>query len=48
MLVSFGMGSHLKRQSPRKRESTPQTSGNALSRDWIPAFAGMTAYAKGR
>ena len=33
---------------PRKRESTPQTSGNALSRDWIPAFSGMTAYAKGR
>jgi hypothetical protein len=24
------------------RESTPQTFGNALSKDWIPAFAGMT------
>ena len=32
---------------PRKRESTPQTSGNALSTDWIPAFAGMTGVSKG-
>ena len=28
---------------PRKRESTPQPFGNAPSKDWIPAFAGMTA-----
>jgi hypothetical protein len=28
---------------PRKRESTPQTLGNVLSSDWIPALAGMTA-----
>jgi hypothetical protein len=27
---------------PRKRESTLWTFGNALSEDWIPAFAGMT------
>jgi len=27
---------------PRKRESTPQAFGSALSRNWIPAFAGMT------
>src|SRR5689334_787239 len=27
---------------PRKRESTPQTLGHALSTDWIPAFAGTT------
>ena len=32
---------------PRKRESTPQTFENALSTDWIPAFAGMTAFRKG-
>jgi hypothetical protein len=25
-----------------RRESTPQTFGNVLSLDWIPAFAGMT------
>jgi hypothetical protein len=32
---------------PRKRESTPKTFGNALSTDWIPAFAGMTCDSKG-
>jgi hypothetical protein len=32
---------------PRKRESTPQTPANALSTDWIPAFAGMTWASKG-
>jgi len=41
---SLGISSLTKRQSfPRKRESTPQTFGNALSTDWIAAFAGMTA-----
>ena len=39
ILVSFGAQSF-----PRKRESTRQTFGNALSTDWIPAFAGMTAF----
>ena len=28
---------------PWREESTRQTFGNALSTDWIPAFAGMTA-----
>jgi len=32
---------------PRKRESTPQTLGNALSAGWIPAFAGMASVSKG-
>jgi hypothetical protein len=41
VLVSFGAQSF-----PRKRESTPQTFGNVLSSDWIPAFAGMTAAAR--
>ena len=37
VLVSFGMGTHLSRQSfPRKRESIPQTFGNVLLSDWIP------------
>jgi hypothetical protein len=27
---------------PWREESTPQTFGNVLSSDWIPAFAGMT------
>jgi hypothetical protein len=37
MLVSFGTGPLPKHQSfPRKRESTRQTFGNALSTDWIP------------
>ena len=43
VFVSFGMGRLSKRRSfPRKRESTRQTFGSALSSDWIPAFAGMT------
>ena len=47
VLASFGAGSISKHQSfPRKRESTPQTSANALSRDRIPAFAGMTGVPK--
>jgi hypothetical protein len=33
----------IRRSFPRKRESTPRTVRNALSTDWIPAFAGMTA-----
>jgi len=41
--VSFARHGHCKPRSfPRKRESTSQTLGNALSTDWIPAFAGMT------
>ena len=36
-------GDPLRRSFPRKRESTPQTFGNAVSTHWIPAFAGMTA-----
>ena len=44
-----GLASLSKRRSfPRKRESTPQTFGNALPRDWIPAFAGMTATCNAR
>jgi hypothetical protein len=30
---------------PWREESTPQTTGNELSTDWIPAFAGMTGVA---
>ena len=42
-MVSFaGHGRSRPQSFPRKRESTPQTFGNALSTDWIPAFAGMT------
>jgi hypothetical protein len=42
-VVSFARHGRSRPQSfPRKRESTPQTFGNALSADWIPAFAGMT------
>jgi len=40
--VSFGAQSF-----PRKWESTRQAFVNALSMDWIPAFAGMTAFRKG-
>jgi hypothetical protein len=32
---------------PWREESTRQTFGNALSTDWIPAFAGMTGVSKG-
>jgi hypothetical protein len=32
---------------PRKRESTSQSFGDALSSDWIPAFAGMTGGLRG-
>jgi hypothetical protein len=32
---------------PRKRESARQSFGNAPSKDWIPAFAGMTGVSKG-
>jgi hypothetical protein len=40
----FEMAPPTKRLSfPRKWESTPQAFGNALLKDWIPAFAGMTA-----
>jgi hypothetical protein len=43
VLESFARHGRSSPQSfPRKRESTPQTFGNALSTDWIPAFAGMT------
>jgi hypothetical protein len=43
-VVSFAKQRRSKPQSfPRKRESTPQTLGDALSKDWIPAFAGMTS-----
>jgi hypothetical protein len=31
---------------PRKREATPQTFGNALSKGWIPAFAEMTGISR--
>jgi hypothetical protein len=30
-----------------QEESTRQTFGNALSTDWIPAFAGMAGVSKG-
>ena len=43
VVVPFARNGRSKPQSsPRKRESTPQTFRNALSTDWIPAFAGMT------
>ncbi len=42
VLVPFGAQSF-----PRKRESTPQSFGNVLSADWIPAFAGMTGGSSG-
>jgi hypothetical protein len=43
-VVSLATPGRCKSQSfPRKRESTPQTSEDAVSTDWIPAFAGMTA-----
>ena len=48
VLVLFARHGRCKPQSfPRKRESTPQTFGNALPTDWIPAFAGMTGVSKG-
>ena len=40
--MSFGA-----RSFPRSRESTPLTSGNVRSSDWIPAFAGMTGGSSG-
>jgi hypothetical protein len=42
VVVSFARHGRSRPQSfPRKRESTPQTFGNALSTDWIPpALAG--------
>ena len=47
VLVSFARHGRSKPQSfPRKRESTRQTFRNALSTDWIPAFAGMTGVSK--
>jgi hypothetical protein len=46
--VSFGRQRRSQVQSfPRKRESTPQASGNAPPPDWIPAFVGMTIVSKG-
>jgi hypothetical protein len=43
-----GVGVICETQSfPRKRESTPQSLGNVLSSDWIPAFAGMTGGSSG-
>ena len=54
--VSLASHGRCKSQSlPRKacpelaegRESIPQAFRNALSRDWIPAFAGMTGASKG-
>jgi hypothetical protein len=42
-MASFGLGSLSKCPSfPPKRESTPQTTGDALLAVWIPALAGMT------
>ena len=32
---------------PWREESTRQTFGNARSKDWIPAFAGMTGISEG-
>ena len=47
VLVSFGTVIHsIRRSFPRKRESTRQSFGNALSTEWIPAFAGMTGSRK--
>ena len=43
VLVSFGETWSF----PRKREPTPQTFGNVLSSEWIPAFAGMTGGSSG-
>ena len=48
VLVSFARDGRCKPQSfPRERECTRETFGNALSTDWIPAFAGMTGVSKG-
>jgi hypothetical protein len=48
VVVSFARHGRSRPQSfPRKRKSTPQTFGNALSTDWIPAFAGMTGVSYG-
>src|SRR5208283_289654 len=47
-MVSFARHGRRKPQSfPRKRESTWRTFRDALSTDWIPAFAGMTGVSKG-
>jgi hypothetical protein len=47
VVLSFGMGIPSSRRSfRRKRESTPDTLGNVLSPDWVPAFAEMTAPAR--
>jgi hypothetical protein len=48
VLVSFARHGRFEPQSfPRKRESTPRTFGTAQSKDWIPAFAGMTRVSEG-
>ncbi len=48
LLVSFARHERCKLQSfPRKRESSLQSSGNALSTGWISAFAGMTGVSEG-
>ena len=48
-MVSFARHERSKTSSfPRKRESTAQTFGNALSTHSIPAFAGMTGIRQGR
>ena len=39
-------GRHKSPSFPRKRESTPRASEGTGSRDWIPAFAGMTGVSK--
>jgi hypothetical protein len=48
VLVLLARHGHCNSQSfPRKRESTPQISGNVLPTDWVPTFAGMTGVWKG-
>ena len=45
VVVSFGISSLTKRRSfPRKRESSPRTAHFRRFVEWIPAFAGMTAF----
>ena len=37
----------LNKRGLKREESIPQTFGNVLSSDWIPAFAGMTGGSSG-
>ncbi len=49
VVASFARYASSKLQSfPRRRESILQTLRNGASKDWIPAFAGMTGVLGGR